>query len=137
VSVITPVTSPADLSLRDSAPATAISGQPYSYTLTATNTGGQDTAGTVVTDTLPASAHFDSAATTQGSCTRTAGSSPTKDGTVTCTVGSLAAGASVTVTITVTPTKAGTATDNAGVTASNVTADSDDTASASTTVQGT
>ncbi len=89
-----PVTSP-DLSLSDSARASVISGQPYSYTLTATNTGGTDAAGTVVTDTLPASVHFDSAATTQGSCTRTPGSPKTQNGTVSCTVGSLAAGASV------------------------------------------
>jgi uncharacterized repeat protein (TIGR01451 family) len=137
VSVITPVTSP-DLKLSDSAPASAISGQPYSYTLTATNTGGQDATGVTVTDTLPASAHFDSAATTQGSCTRTPSGPPkTKGGTVSCTVSSLAAGASVTVTITVTPTTPGTVSDAASVTASNVTADSDDTASASTTVQGT
>jgi hypothetical protein len=52
-------------------------------------------------------------------------------------VGTLAAGASVTVTITVTATTPGTVSDAAKVTAGNVTADSDDTASASTTVQGT
>jgi hypothetical protein len=94
--------------------------------------------GTVVTDSLPASAHFDSAAATQGSCTRTPSGPPmTKGGTVSCTAGSLAAGASVTVTITVTPTTPGTVSDNASVTASNVTADPDDSASASTTVYGT
>jgi uncharacterized repeat protein (TIGR01451 family) len=124
-----------DLSLTDTAPGTAVSGQPYSYTLMATNTGGFNAAGTVITDTLPASAHFGSASATQGSCTRTPGSPKPKGGTVSCTVGSLAAGASVTVTITVSPTKPGTVSDNASVTASNVTADSDDTASASTTTR--
>jgi len=129
-----------DLSLTDTAPATAASGQPYSYTLTATNTGGFDAAGTVITDTLPNSVHFGSAsATPQGSCTRTPGSPKPKGGTVTCTLGALAAAASVTVTITVTPTTPGTVTDSAQVTATNVadSPDSDDSGSASTTVQRT
>jgi uncharacterized repeat protein (TIGR01451 family) len=135
---ITPVTT-ADLALSDSAPATAVSGNSYSYTLTATNTGGTDATGTLVTDTLPDSTHYDSVTTSQGTCARTPPSTPpkTKGGTVTCAVGSLAAGASVTVTITVTATTPGAVSDNAKVTASNVTPDSDDTASASTTVQGT
>jgi uncharacterized repeat protein (TIGR01451 family) len=128
---ITPVAP--DLKLSDSAPATAVSAQPYQYTLIATNTGGSAATSVVVTDTLPASAHYDSAATSQGSCARPA---TPKGGTVTCTVGSLAGGASVTITITATATKPGTVSDNAKVTASNVTADSDDTASAATTVQG-
>ena len=88
----------------------------------------------MVTDTLAASIHYDSATISQGSCT--AARRPPKGGTVTCTVGSLASGASVTITITVHATKPGTVSDNANVTASNVTADSDDTASATTTVQG-
>jgi len=131
---ITPVITAPDLSLSDSAPATAVSGQPYAYTLQATNTGGSAATGVAVTDTLPASIHFTSATTSQGSCTRPSAS---KGGTVNCAVGSLAAGASVTITITVTATKPGTVSDNAKVTASNVTPDGDDTASASTTVQGT
>jgi uncharacterized repeat protein (TIGR01451 family) len=131
---ITPIITAPDLSLSDSAPATAVSGQPYAYTLQATNTGGSAATGVAATDALPASAHFTSTTTSQGSCTRPSAS---KGGTVSCTVGSLAAGASVTITITVTATKPGTVSDNAKVTASNVTPDSDDAASASTTVQGT
>jgi uncharacterized repeat protein (TIGR01451 family) len=131
-------TSAADLSLSDTAPATAVSGQPYRYTLVATNTGGAAATGTVVTDTLPSSVHFDAASATLGSCTRTSGGSPeTKGGTVTCKVGSLPTGARVTVTVKVTPTKPGTVSDAATVTASNVTADNDDTASAPVTVRGT
>jgi uncharacterized repeat protein (TIGR01451 family) len=131
---ITPVITAPDLSLSDSAPATAVSGQPYAYTLQATNTGGSAATAVAVTDALPASAHFTSATASQGSCTRPPAS---KGGTVSCTVGSLAAGASVTITITVTATKPGMVSDNAKVTAGNVTPDSDDNASASTTVQGT
>jgi hypothetical protein len=91
-----------------------------------------------VTDTLPASVHFNSASATQGSCSRTPGTSPkTKGGTVTCAVGSLAAGASVTVTINVTATTPGRVSDAATVAASNVAADNDDSGSVTTTVIGT
>src|SRR6185437_182485 len=92
---ITPVAP--DLKLSDRAPATAVSGQPYQYTLTAQNTGNSNATGVVVTDTLPASAHYGSAATSQGSCTAPA---TPKGGTVKCTVGSLGGGSSVTITIT-------------------------------------
>jgi uncharacterized repeat protein (TIGR01451 family) len=131
---ITPIITAPDLSLSDNAPATAVSGDSYAYTLTATNTGGSDATGVAATDTLPASAHFTSATTSQGSCTRPAAS---KGGTVNCTVGSLAAGASVTITITVTATKPGTVIDATTVTAGNVTADADDSATATTIVTGT
>jgi uncharacterized repeat protein (TIGR01451 family) len=126
-----------DLSLTDTAPATAVSGQPYRYTLVTTNTGGAAATRVRITDTLPARVHFDAAVTTQGSCTRSPGKPKPKGGTITCAVASLAAGASVTVTIEVTPTKPGTASDAAKVTASNVTADRDDTAAAPVTVHGT
>lgn len=123
----------ADLSLSDSAPASVISGSSYSYTLTASNPGGQDATGTVVTDTLPASVHVGPVTTSQGSCTHTG----KKGGTVTCAVGTLAAGHSVTITITVTATKPGTISDSAKVTASNVSPpDGDDSATATVTVNG-
>jgi uncharacterized repeat protein (TIGR01451 family) len=134
--LLTQVSAP-DLSLTDTAPATAATGQPYTYTLTATNTGGSPAADVRLTDTLPADVHFDSTVTTKGSCTRTQSTRKPKGGTVNCRVGSLAAGASVTVTITVTPSTPGRARDTAKVTASNVTANRDDTAAATTTVQGT
>jgi uncharacterized repeat protein (TIGR01451 family) len=139
VSVATPLTDP-DLSLSDTAPASVISGGSYSYTLTATNTGGQDATSVAVTDTLPASVHFDSASVTAGSgpCARTSSGPPmTRGGTVTCTADSLAGGASVTITITVTATTPGTVSDSASATATNVTADADDSGSAPTVVIGT
>ena len=61
-------------------------------------------------------------------------------GTVTCSIGDLAAGATATVTIVVTPTgKPGTLANTATVTATNVTdsPDSDDSATATVTVHGT
>jgi uncharacterized repeat protein (TIGR01451 family) len=132
---ITPVLP--DLSLADTAPASVASGRSYSYTLTATNTGGADATAVAVADTMPASTHFVSAQSTQGSCTHTtSGASKTKSTTVNCAVGTLAVGSTATITITVTATTPGTVSDSATVTASNVTADSDDDASAPTTVQG-
>jgi hypothetical protein len=74
---------------------------------------------------------------TQGTCTRTTSSKPkTKDGTVTCHVGTIAGGGSVTITIVVTATTPGTINAPANVMASNVTADTDDSATATNTVKG-
>ena len=87
-----------------------------------------------VKDTLPASAHYNSASATQGTCTRPATS---KGGTVICIIGNLTGGAKATVTIVVTTTTPGTLTDTATTTAANVTTDSDDSATAATTVRGT
>ena len=132
-----PITGP-DLALTDTAPPTAVSGEPYQYTLTATNTGGQDATGVTVTDTLPATAHFDTASVTAGKCTHTPSTAPATDGgTVSCTAASLTAGASMTVTIKVTATTLGTVSAAAKATASNVTDDTDDSGTASTTVHGT
>jgi uncharacterized repeat protein (TIGR01451 family) len=126
---------PADLSLTNTgSPNPVISGQQLTYTITATNTGGQTATSVSVKDTLPASAHYNSASATQGTCTRPATS---KGGTVTCTIGNLTSGAKATVTIVVTTTTPGTLTDTATTTAANVTTDSDDSATAATTVRGT
>ncbi len=60
-----------DLQVTDTAsPNPVISGHQLTYTITVANTGGAAATNVVVVDTLPASVHFGSAATTQGSCTR-------------------------------------------------------------------
>jgi len=119
-------------------PDPVLSGHQLTYTITATNTGGQAASGVTVSNVLPASVHFDSMATTQGTCTRTTTSPPkTKGGTVSCTVGDLAVGASATVTIVVTATKPGTLSDTATVSATGTSPDTDDSATATTTVTGT
>ena len=117
------------------APNPVTSGQPLTYTLTATNTGGQDATGITITDPLPATAVFGSMHTTQGACTRTV-SNPNKNktGTVICQLGTLPGGGTATVTITVTPTTKGALASTA---TSNITpADSDDSATATVTVHG-
>jgi uncharacterized repeat protein (TIGR01451 family) len=126
---------PADLALTNTAsPNPVLSGNKLTYTITATNPGGLGASGVTVKDELPAAAHFISASATQGNC---AGPGGPKGGTVTCSLGNLAGGASATVTITVTVTKPGTLSDTATVTATNVTGDSDDSATATVIVQGT
>ena len=80
---------------------------------------------------------FKSLHTTQGACTRTTTTKPkTKGGLVSCNLGSLEGGNSATITITVTATKPGTLNAKATVTASNVTSDENDKATATTTVLG-
>lgn len=127
-----------DLDVTDAAASEVVSGNQYSYTLVATNAGGEPAGGVTVTDALPGTVHFDSVSSTDGSCVRSAPKSPprTKGGTVSCDIGSLAAGASATVTVVVTATTPGPVTDGAGVTATNVTPDADDGAAVATDVLG-
>jgi uncharacterized repeat protein (TIGR01451 family) len=70
-------------------------GGSLTYTLTVTNNGPDSSTDSTVTDTLPAGVTFVSATPSQGTCSQAAG-------TVTCTLGPLAAGASATIAIVVT-----------------------------------
>jgi len=130
---------PASLSITNSgSPNPVISGHQLTYTITATNTGGQDASGVTVTDGLPASVHFGSSSSSQGTCTRTTTGSPgPKGGTVTCTVGTLTPGTTATITIIVTATTPGTISATANVASPAVTADGEETATATATVLGT
>ncbi|MEA2922794.1 MAG: hypothetical protein QOF07_2759, partial [Bradyrhizobium sp.] len=85
----------ADLSITKTAPTTATVSSPLAYTIVAKNNGPAAATGVTVTDTLPAGVTFVSATSSQGTCTNASG-------TVTCTVGNLASGASATITINVT-----------------------------------
>jgi uncharacterized repeat protein (TIGR01451 family) len=135
---ITPVVPAPDLSVTDHGPASVASGTFFTYTLVATNTGGSSADAVVVTDTLPATAKYVSVSTTQGSCTRAAppsGPKP-KGGTVTCAIGSLGAGSSVSVAITMLATSPGTIADSAAASATNTSAQPDVTVGVTTVVQG-
>jgi uncharacterized repeat protein (TIGR01451 family) len=130
----------ADLSITKSgSPSPVTSGQQLTYTITVSNGGPQNATGVTVTDPLSASAHFNSVSSTQGTCTRstTTTKPKTKDGTVTCSLGGLANGATATVTIVVTPTTLGTLTNTASVTGDQTDpTTADNSSTATTTVLG-
>jgi uncharacterized repeat protein (TIGR01451 family) len=108
---VTPPPPSADVSLTKTAsPNPATVGSPITYTLTAANAGPDSAAGVSVSDPLPSGVSFASASTSQGTCSQAAG-------TVSCALGSLAAGSHATVTVGVTPTATGTVTNTASVSA--------------------
>jgi len=83
-------------------------GQSFHYTLLVVNHGPGTATGVTVTDPLPPNFQLSSATSTQGSCSGTT--------TVTCNVGTMLNGASVTITITGTVTSSGTLANTATVT---------------------
>jgi uncharacterized repeat protein (TIGR01451 family) len=87
----------------------AIVSLPFDYTLVVANHGPITATGVVVTDLLPANFAFVSATPAQGSCSGTT--------TVTCNIGTMLNGASVTITIRGTPGVAGPMSNTATVAA--------------------
>jgi uncharacterized repeat protein (TIGR01451 family) len=87
-------------------------GRTMTYTVNVTNNGPGTATGVILTDTLPASVTFVSASATQGTCSGTA--------TVTCLLGTIGPGNTVTVTIQVKPTMAGLITNTATAVAHEV-----------------
>jgi uncharacterized repeat protein (TIGR01451 family) len=130
----------ADLSITKSgAPNPVVSGNRLTYMVSVTNNGPQDATGVTLTDALPASLHFNSVSSSQGTCTRSTATNPQpKGGTVTCTVGDLANGGKASITIVVTTTTPGTLTNTARVSGNETDPDSsNNSASVTTTVLGT
>ena len=84
-------------------------GSNLTYTVTVTNNGPSDATGITLTDTLPAGVTFVLATATQGSCSESGS-------TLTCDLGALINGGTVTVTIVVAATTAGIASNSAVVT---------------------
>jgi uncharacterized repeat protein (TIGR01451 family) len=106
----------ADLALTKTATANlTVSGAPLTYTLTVTNGGPEDAANVTVTDPLPTGVALGSATASQGACAATSG-------TVTCSLGSLANGASATILlrVTVTAPAPGTVRNTASVSSSRI-----------------
>jgi uncharacterized repeat protein (TIGR01451 family) len=127
-----------DLSIsKADAPDPVKSGKQLTYTIVVTNTGAAPATGVTVRDQLPDKLHFNSVTTTQGTCTRsTTKKRKTKGGTVTCSVGDLGAGGSATITVLTKATKPVTLRNTAIATASNVTPEADNSATATTAVHG-
>jgi uncharacterized repeat protein (TIGR01451 family)/CSLREA domain-containing protein len=127
----------ADLSIAKSgAPNPVVSGNRLTYTLNVTNNGPGDATRVTVTDPLPSNVHFNSVASTQGSCTRSA--TGPKGGTIRCGLGKLGNGDSASITVVVTTTTPGTLTNTATVSGSESDPNTlNNTATATTTVIGT
>jgi uncharacterized repeat protein (TIGR01451 family) len=85
----------ADMSVVQTAPAGAGVLQPITYNILVTNGGPSPATNATLTDTLPAGVQFVSASSGQGTCTQTGG-------VVTCGLGSVPSGSSVTATVVVT-----------------------------------
>jgi uncharacterized repeat protein (TIGR01451 family) len=119
----------ADLSLTKQASVTQASvGQQFDYQLTVSNAGPAAATGVVVTDPLPDGLVLVSVTSSQGDCTGT--------DTITCTLGTIADGASATITLTVQAQGAGNLVNQATVTADTADMnDSDNTGSAAVSVR--
>jgi uncharacterized repeat protein (TIGR01451 family) len=99
----------ADLSITlAAAPDPVMVGQILTYTLNVANSGPSTATGVTLSDVLPAGVTLVSAQPTQGSCSGTV--------TISCSLGTLAAGGNATVVIQVIPNTAGNITDTANVT---------------------
>lgn len=134
ISYTAPTTGQADLSLTNRAGLNpAIRGHKLTYTIKPTNTGTATANGVTLTDSLPASVRFVSV-TDPNRCKHSGGQNG-MGGTVTCNFGSFEAGKQATIELAVTPTKVGPLSDTAKVTATGVTPDADDTATAKTEVK--
>ncbi len=86
----------------------ALSGNPFTYTLTITNQGPDTATGVVLNDWLPAGVSLDFVAMSQGSCTTGAN--------IRCDIGSLSNGVGATITFTVTAATDGEYRNEASVT---------------------
>jgi uncharacterized repeat protein (TIGR01451 family) len=96
----------ADLSVTQTASSSSIAvGRRLTYTVVVANSGPNTATSISLTDILPSSVSLNSAKSTQGVCSGTA--------TVTCSLGSLSSGGTVTVSIIVTPNAAGTIANSA------------------------
>ena len=107
-------------------------GQNLTYTITVKNSGPDAATGVTATDLLPKNAGFGSTSTTQGGC-----SLKPEKAMVSCSLGTIASGGTVTITINVKPTRKGQITNTVSVSSASPPDPNtaNNTASATTTVQ--
>ncbi len=132
-----------DLAITKTAPATAASGGPITWTITASNNGPDTSAPTTWTDPLPAGTTFVSLVQNTGPAFVCSTPSVGSNGSVTCSIGSignLASGASAQFTLTanIDPSAAGTLSNTATISGPNAdTNPGNNSATAVTTVTST
>jgi hypothetical protein len=102
---------PADLSVSLTAPATTSTGTAVNWVATVSDSGPNSALGTALTINLDPSLIINSVTASQGACATGNG--------ITCDLGNLANGASVTVTVSATPTSSGTLAGTANVTSTS------------------
>jgi uncharacterized repeat protein (TIGR01451 family) len=100
----------ADVGITKAAAGAFVAGQDGTFTITVSNAGPTAATGVTVTDTIVPAATFVSSTPSQGSCSGTT--------TVTCTLGTIANGASATITLIVQPTAPGPLSNTATVSSS-------------------
>src|SRR5205085_1994749 len=111
------------------APNPATLGKQVTWTMVVTNNGPNGATGVTVADPVPAGTSFVSVATTQGTCTGGA--------VVSCQLGNMAVGSSVTITLVTTTTATGTLTNTATTVGNEVeTNTANNTATATVVVNG-
>jgi uncharacterized repeat protein (TIGR01451 family) len=103
----------ADLSVATGGPATSTEGNTITYSVTVSNSGPLDAAKVVLTDNLAAQMKFVSATTSQGTFTHSGS-------VITFSLGTVAAGKTVSVTVTVQLLEDGNVSNSASVTSSTV-----------------
>jgi uncharacterized repeat protein (TIGR01451 family) len=125
--LIRPLAEQADLEIsKADSPDPVTVGDNLTYTITVTNLGPDAATNVVVTDTLPSGVRFVSASP---ECVHAAG-------VVTCNLGTIPAGDSVTITIVVTPTARGTISNTATVTSDTLDPNTDNNSDAEPTEVG-
>ena len=103
----------ADLSITNQAPPLLLLGDRLTYSIGVRNSGPATATGVTVTNPVPGGSVFVSASSSQGTCSQALG-------TVTCSIGSLAPGATASVTIKTDPKLLGRVNDTATVRAAEV-----------------
>ena len=124
-SVVVVVTAQADLALTKTvAPTTADVGDALVYTIVVTTNGPSDATNVVVSDPIPTGILIDSATATQGACTIAGGLS--------CAIGTMEPGDSVTITVDATATASGTLVNTATVVSDTTDPDASDNSDSAT-----
>ncbi len=132
--------SSSDLAITKTGPATAASGGPISWTITASNNGPDTSAPATWTDPLPAGTTFVSLVQNTGPAFVCSTPSAGSNGSVTCSIGNFASGASAQFTLTanIDPSAAGTLSNTATISGPNAdTVPGNNSATAVTTVTST
>jgi uncharacterized repeat protein (TIGR01451 family) len=102
----------ADLAVQVTGPATANEGDSVTYNITVTNAGPSSASGVILTDTLPSNLSYKSSSSSQGTVS-------VSNGVVTFSVGTVAAGGTVTASVTALAVEDGNVANTASVSSSN------------------